>query len=167
MLETGRLILRQYEATDLAAIAQILGDAKTMQFWPEPFDRKAATAWLSRAMRSYEAHGFGRWLVVRKQDNLVIGDCGILKVEINGVPENDLGYIIHHPWWRQGYASEAAQACLDYGLQQLRLGRLVANMADDHAGSIAVAEKLGMKLESEFRNSRNDMKCTLIYSKEI
>ena len=115
-------------------------------------------------MQSYDAHGFGRWLIVRKQDNLVIGDCGILKNDVNGVLENDLGYIIHHPWWRQGYAIEAAGACLEFGLRTLGMGRLVANMADDHRGSRAVAEKLGMTLESRFRNPRNGMKWTLIYS---
>ncbi len=164
MLETSRLILRKYQSQDVDILAQILGDPTTMQFWPRPLDRQGAIDWLNRTMQSYQAQGFGRWIIVRKQDNLVIGDCGILKNEVNGVVENDLGYIIHHPWWRQGYAVEAARACLEYGLQQLNLRRLVANMAEEHSGSRAVAEKLGMKLESGFHHPRNEMKWTLIYS---
>jgi ribosomal-protein-alanine N-acetyltransferase len=164
MLETDRLTLRPYERSDLDVMGQILGDSKTMQFWPQPFDPKAVSDWVNRSLDSYLSHGFGRWVVVLKKDDCVIGDCGILKIEVNGTIENDLGYIIHHPWWRQGYASEAARACMDYGFRQLGLQRLVANMTEDHLGSRAVAEKLGMRLESRFRNSRNGMKWTVLYS---
>lgn len=85
----------------------------------------------------------------------VVGDCGIARAEVDGKMENDLGYIIHHPYWRRGLGEECARACLEYGLRETGLRRIVANMPHDHRASIRVAEKLGMRRERLFANRRN------------
>ena len=164
MITTDRLLLREFNSGDLAQLARVLSNTKTMAFWPQPLTIEQVQGWLESSIESYLANGFGRWLILDRQTLEVIGDCGIRVSDVNGVPEHDLGYIIHHPWWRQGFAYEAAYGCMKYGFEQLKLDRLVANMAYDHAGSIAVAEKLGMKKECEFYNSRNRNILTLVYS---
>lgn len=163
MIETHRVLLRKMNIEDVEALAGILGDDRTMEFWQQPFTVEQVHSWIHRSIESYAQYEFGRWLVVHKQTQQVIGDCGILKAEINGESENDLGYIIHHPWWRQGYAYEAANVCVRHAFSQLKLDRLAASMACDHKGSIAVAEKLGMKKEGQFSNPRNRNKPTFIY----
>ena len=97
---------------------------------------------------------------------MVIGDYGILQNKVNGSMEFDLGYIIHHKWWKQGYGCEAARMAMDYALQELQLHRLAANMTNDHYGSARVAEKLGMTLQARFRNPRNNNQLTRLYSIE-
>ena len=99
----------------------------------------------------------GYWL-------LVIGDCGIVRAEVNGQLEYDLGYIVHHPFWRQSFGYEAARACVIHAFNRLNIERLVANMASDHVSSIAVAERPDMVREGQFRNPRNLDKLTFIYS---
>jgi len=165
-MQTERLALRQYSSLDVDVMMEILGDPITMQFWPQPFNRKETLDWVSRAIDSYADHGFGRWVVERKNDHEVIGDCGILRLEVNGSMEFDLGYIIHHQWWNLGYGCEAARAAMDYALRELQLRRLVAGMADNHYGSARVAEKLGMTLESKFYNPGNSNQLTRLYSIE-
>ena len=155
VLETERLRLREWTRDDVGALAEIVGDPVTMRFWPAPLSYEAAQGWIERAIASYAANGFGRWALEERATGTLIGDCGIARNVVNGVEENDLGYIVHHPYWRRGYASEAALAVRDYGVQQLGLGRLVANMATEHHGSAAVARKLGMRLHTTFRNKRN------------
>lgn len=167
VLETERLILRELTPEDVERVFALLSDPITMQFWPKPFDREGAESWLKRAITSYRENGFGRYAVILKSSGDFIGDCGLMRSEVNGVLENDLGYIIDHRFWRKGYGSEAAKACLDYGLQVLKMKRIVANMETKHLASKAVAVKLGFRMEREFLNLKNRNLPTYLLSIEV
>ena len=106
-------------------------------------------------MESYQNHGFGRWGLIAKENLKLIGDAGILQAEIDGQLEYDLGYIIDSRYWKKGFAFEVAQACLNYGLAELGLTRICANMPHNHEGSRRVAEKIGMVFEKQFYNIKN------------
>lgn len=166
MIETQRLILRQWEANDLESLHRIVSDPTTMSFWPTPFTREATEAWIACSLKSYRDNGFGRWAVQLRESDEIIGDCGIIRAEVNGVMEYDLGYIIHHPHWRKGYGYESAAECMRYGFETLGINRFVANMATDNIASARVAEKLGMQLERTFNNPRNRGLETYLYSLE-
>lgn len=166
VLETPRLILRPLAAPDLDDLYRIQSDPVTMAFWPTPFTREGTQTWIERSIQSHHDHGFGRYALILKENQTLIGDCGIFRSPIDGTPENDLGYILFHSYWRQGYASEAAAACLRYGLDTLKLDRVCANMAVDHIASRRTAEKIGMQLEREFHNARNRNILTCLYSIE-
>jgi RimJ/RimL family protein N-acetyltransferase len=167
MIETARTIIRPYTEADIALIAPILADPITMKFWPQPFSEEAAAAWVRRAIASFAANGLGRMLVLLRDGGAPIGDCGIIEAEINGQHEYDLGYIIHHPYWQQGFGTECARACLEYGIYTLGLRRIVANMAHDHAGSARVAERLGMQREASFHHPRNRNILTYVYALNV
>jgi RimJ/RimL family protein N-acetyltransferase len=166
MIETRRLILRHFEPDDEADLHRILSDPTTMSFWPAPFSREASRDWLNRNIARYSEHGLGRLAVILKETNELIGDCGIVQSEIDGQPENDLGYIIFHAFWNRGYAAEAAEACKTYGFDRLKLHRICANMPVDHLASRRIAEKIGMRLEKEFPNRRNRNILTCLYAVE-
>jgi len=68
-------------------------------------------------------------------------------------------------YWGQGFGFEAANALLIYGLTDLKLQRICANMPATHNASRRVAEKLGMKLDKQFLNSRNREILTCVYVK--
>jgi len=164
VVETDRLRLRELTPEDLEPLSQILSDPITMSFWPAPLDLEATRQWIDRNLRSYAECGLGRWAVILKETDELIGDCGILKAEVAGRREYDLGYIIHHPYWRRGYAVEAAKACQRYAVETLGLKRLVANMPTDHVASIRVAEKIGMRWEKTFDNPKNRGLATHLYA---
>ena len=163
MIETPRTIIRPYTEADSALIAPIFADPITMVFWPQPLSEDATAAWVRRASASFPVTGLGRMLVELREGGAPIGDCGIVEAEIDGRREYDLGYIIHHPYWRQGYGIECARACLEYGIHTLGLRRIVANMAHDHVASARVAERLGMRREASFHNPRNRNILTYLY----
>jgi len=162
--ETSRLLIREYFASDMPLLHKILSDPETMGFWPEPFSPGQTKAWIERSLNSYKKKGFGRCAVVLRETGELIGDAGILKSEINGKTENDLGYIIHYPFWNNGYGTEAAGAILARSLDSVGLRRIVSNMAYNHHASARVAEKIGMKKELEFINRRNRGLLTFLYS---
>lgn len=162
-MTTERLLIREYKESDFDELRTLLSDSKTMRFWPQPFDDEQVHRWLERSFRSYQDLGYGRWAVILKANRKLIGDCGFIKSKIMDRFENDLGYIIHHPYWRQGYGYEAAKACLEYGFGPLKFDSVCANMAHDHLASQKVAEKLGMKREAQFTNPRNRNLLTYVY----
>jgi len=154
-IETERLVLRPPVPDDLEALHRILSDPVTMSFWPVSFSEGDTRRWISHSLQDHEEMGFGRRPIILKSSGEIVGDCGILRAEVAGETEYDLGYIIHHPFWGKGYASEAAEACKRHAVERLGIRRLVANMPVDHAASIRVAEKVGMRWEKIFRNPRN------------
>jgi RimJ/RimL family protein N-acetyltransferase len=85
--------------------------------------------------------------VVRKEDGKLIGGCG-LHAEGHAA---ELGYCFSRAAWRQGYASEAANALLRLGFCELGLHRIYAKCRPDNIGSFKVMEKIGMQLEGTLR----------------
>jgi len=163
VLDTDRLILRKMSQVDFKTQCRLLSDSKTMSCWPHPFSKDDVRTWILRSMESYANNGFGRYIIELKEDGKVIGDVGFLLSEVNGLKEVDLGYIINASYWGQGYATEAARACLEYGLNELRLQRIVINMPIDHLASERIAQKLGMFKVGEFDNVKNKNKRTNLY----
>ncbi|MFC0212943.1 GNAT family N-acetyltransferase [Paenibacillus chartarius] len=165
-IETDRLRIREYTTEDLPSLHTLLSDRETMSFWPKPFDDQQCENWMiHRAIENYPT-GFGRFAIELKETGTFIGDAGLLSLEIDGVLENDLGYIIHSRYWGRGFGYEAAEAVMKYGFEQLNLQRICANMPASHTASRKVAEKLGMKLEKQFSNSKNRGILTCLFVKE-
>lgn len=92
MIETERLILREYEREDFEAIYEILSDPETMSHYPEPFDEERTRNWIEWNLENYREYGFGLWAVVLKETAEFIGDCGITIQNIDGefLPEINL-----------------------------------------------------------------------------
>ena len=164
MLTTLRTQLRPPAPADAALLAPILGDPITMAFWPQPLDAAAVAAWVQRSTAAYAQHGLGRWLIIERATGAVIGDCGILPSTLDGAPVWDFGYIIHHPFWRQGYAGECARAYLAYAQALSAVDRVSANMPDDHVASWRAAEALGFQYVRSFANPRNRNILTRVYT---
>ncbi|KAB8334145.1 GNAT family N-acetyltransferase [Scytonema tolypothrichoides VB-61278] len=163
VLETQRLILREMTLDDLDNLLAVLCDPEAMQFYPKPFDRQMVQAWIKRNMQRYTQHGFGLWALVLKQNSKLIGDCGLVLQDVDGVEEVEIGYHVRRDLWGQGLATEAAQACRDYGFNQLGFNKLISLIHPDNIASCRVAQKNGMRLskKTEWRN-----KPTCIYTVE-
>jgi RimJ/RimL family protein N-acetyltransferase len=101
-------------------------------------------------MQGYADRGFGLWALVLKENGEVIGDCGLVVQQIEGVGEVEIGYHVRRDLWGQGFATEAAQACREYGFHQLGRDRLISLIHPANRASRRVAEKNGMTLTKEF-----------------
>lgn len=167
MLQTDRTTLRPCILADTTLLAPILGDSVTMSFWPQPLDGAAVESWVQRSVAAHAEHGLGRWLISERATGVIIGDCGILPGTLDGEPVWDLGYIIHHPFWRRGYAAECALAYLNYARSLNVIDRIVANMPDEHIASWRTAEALGFRYVRSFANPRNRNINTRIYTLDL
>ena len=151
VIRTPRLTLRRFTPDDLEAMAPILADARVMEFsLMGPLSRERTRAWLcERVLASYERHGWGPWAVVQRENDALIGFCGLLHQEIAGKPEVEVAYRLHPDAWGRGLATEAAVAVRDHAFGPLRIDRLISIIEPANVRSIRVAEKNGMSLEKE------------------
>jgi RimJ/RimL family protein N-acetyltransferase len=163
VIETKNLIIRNYTLKDTDELFLVLSDAKTMQFWQSPFTMEDIKIWINKSLESYDTNGFGRYAVIIKGKQKIIGDCGIMKLKVIDEIVNDLGYIIHSKYWGKGYGTESANAVKEYAFNVLGLNALYANMPYNHKASIKIAEKIGMKKVKEFNNEKNRNIKTFLY----
>ena len=149
VLETPRLVLRELELGDLDFIAELLAHPEVMHFWPKPYTRDEAEAWIRKSQERYAADGYGYWLALDRTSGRPIGQAGLLRQDLEGVIETGIGYIIHRPFWRQGYATEAAAHCRDHGFGKPGKERIVVLVRPENVVSQSVARRIGGKRERE------------------
>lgn len=150
VLETQRLLLRQFHSFDQPALQAIFGDPEVMRYGPGVQTAEWIAAWLRDTLDGYQRLGFGPWAVVDKATSSLIGYCGLFYYpDLAGQPEVEIGYRLARPAWGKGCATEAAQAVRDYAFNVLTLERLVALIDPDNTASLRVAEKIGMQYEQD------------------
>ena len=149
ILETPRLILREMSLDDLDFVAAMLADPEVMRYYPKCYSRGESQTWVERQIRRYERHGHGLWLVLEKATGRPVGQVGLLIQQIHGVEDKEVAYLIHRPFWRRGFATEAARACRDFAFDVLGRKRLFALIRPENAPSQGVAVKLGLQPEPD------------------
>ena len=161
-LETKRLRLREMTPEDIDDLHLILSDQIAMRYYPKPFDRGRTKEWIEWNLVNYKKYGFGLWAVIHKEDDRLIGDCGLTIQRVEGIDELEIGYHIMRSYWGQGLATEGAIVCRDYAFDYLKRGRLISWMHPDNIASRKVAEKTGMRLEKE--TSDRNGRAAVVYS---
>jgi RimJ/RimL family protein N-acetyltransferase len=144
VLETPRLRLRRMTMDDLDFVAAMLGDPEVMRFYPEVYDRDEAAEWIRRQRDRYLDHGHGLWLVEERATGAPCAQVGLCMQYVDGVDVPEIGYLVHRPFWRRGYATEAASATRDFAFEQRRHRRLISLIRPENVPSQGVARKLGM-----------------------
>jgi RimJ/RimL family protein N-acetyltransferase len=145
ILETERLTLRQMTLDDAEFVLRLLNEPSFIRFIGDRGVRTLDDARryiVDRFIASYEQHGFGLWLVERRESPGAIGISGLVKRDT--LPDPDIGFAFLPEFWSQGYAYESADAVKEFAVRTLRLPRLLAITNPDNAGSIRIVEKLGL-----------------------
>lgn len=149
-LETQRLILREFQREDLQQLAPILANLDVMKFSPTGVLSLSQTQEkIESFIASYKRFGFGKWAVIFKESNEIIGYCGIAVELIDRRQEREIGYRLNPHCWGRGLATEAASATLKYGVEQLKLPYVLGVVERANIASARVLEKLGMRYERE------------------
>ena len=133
---------------------QIFGDPRVMAaFDSAPYDRAQMRRWLQRNLDHQERYGYGLFSVILKAEELLIGNCGLEHMTVDGVQETELGYDFRSDYWNRGFATEAATAVRDYAFEALQLTRLISLIRVGNEASRRVSEKIGMQLVEEITRS--------------
>jgi ribosomal-protein-alanine N-acetyltransferase len=149
-IETERLRIKSLKPADVEALAKLWTDPDVTRYMGGPRDyEKIKQDILQEALSGKQTTLDDLWPTVEKRNNRVIGHCGLLKKEVDGIPEVELIYVLAKESWGQGYAAEAARALRDYAFNELGLKRLIALIDPENQASAKVAIKVGMIKEKE------------------
>lgn len=143
-LETNRLLLREMTLSDMGALSLILQDKKVMYAYNGAFNDKETLIWMQKQLQRYKDYGFGLWGVFLKDTNEMIGQCGITMQEYKTAQVPEIGYLLAHKYWHNGYAIEAATACREYGFSTLNFDELYSIIRDTNVASQKVALRNNM-----------------------
>ena len=156
VLDTARLILRQFTVDDAAFILTLLNEPSFLRYIGDKKVRNLEDArqyLLNGPVASYEKHGLGLCLVELKESHTPIGMCGLLKRE--ELPDPDIGFAFLPDYWNKGFAYEAAAAVLQDGRERLSLQRVLAITSVDNESSIKLLERLGFRFEKVMKLSED------------
>ena len=145
VLETARLFIERFDASDAEFILCLLNEAAFLQYIGDRGVRTVedATAYLERGpIASYERHGFGLWRVSLKGGG-PIGMCGLLKRDT--LPDVDIGYAFLAASWGNGYAREAVDAVVQHARERLGLARLLAIVSPGNDRSVRLLDRAGFE----------------------
>ncbi|GKG71522.1 acetyltransferase [Parabacteroides goldsteinii] len=146
ILETNRLQLREMTFSDMRALSLILQDEKVMYAYNGAFNDKETMAWMQKQLQRYKEFNFGLWGIFLKNTDEMIGQCGITMQEYKATQVPEIGYLLAHKYWHNGYAIEAATACREYGFNILHFNALYSIIRNTNIASQNVALRNGMSL---------------------
>jgi RimJ/RimL family protein N-acetyltransferase len=140
-LKTDRLVLRRLSRRDVDNLAALHSDAEVTQFIGL-FGNLDATKRIAQAEASWRDRGFGLMAIETADGGRFVGRCGLQ--EVPGRDDVELGWTLHREVWGRGYASEAAAACLRWGLDDLGLSTVVSLIHPHNERAARVATRIGM-----------------------
>ncbi len=153
-IETERLLLRPFEERDLDQIYSILSHPDIWKHDPgRPRTFEETRSLMMLSSDGYQTVRLGRLATIDKATDRLIGYCGLqLLLLEHGMfksPEVELFFALDRERWGRGYMTEAAQAVINYGFQELSLRRIVSTAARENEGSIKVMRRIGMQTISD------------------
>lgn len=153
VLETKRLILRQIKKEDARNIFFYLSDPEVMKHYGLlPFERVEDAQNEIEWYQSIQDNQTGRrWGITLKNEDTVIGSCGYFNHKLQH-RRAEIGYELSREYWGKGIASEAVQAVLNYGFEQMKLHRVEALIEPPNKASLKLVERLGFKREGLLRD---------------
>jgi RimJ/RimL family protein N-acetyltransferase len=151
MLDTPRLKMRAFREEDFQPYAAMCADPEVMRYLGTGATFRPDEAWRSIAamLGHWRLRGYGMWALERKDNGALIGRAGF--IDPPGWPGFELGWTLARSQWRQGFASEAAQAALRYAFEVLERDRVISLIRPANAASIRVAQRLGMQPAGEMQ----------------
>ena len=146
---TDRLTFRELTPEDLDIVVSQLGDPRVMWMAAAPWTRERCRAWIDDNLGWYRDLGYGQYLLIDRGSGDSLGECGMNPVEVEGVPEVEIGYNVRPDLWGQGLASEAGLACLEFARKIVQLPRVIALIDPRNDRSMRTAARIGMAFERQ------------------
>lgn len=145
-IETERLYLRQWQASDLSVFAEMNADLDVMKYFPKPLSPKLSDAIANKCSQLITDKGWGFWAVSLKETNKFIGMVGLNEahVDMPFAPAVEMAWRLHKDYWGQGYATEAARASLTFAFEVLKTEEVVAFTAVINKHSQLIMQRIRM-----------------------
>ncbi|GMG82811.1 GNAT family N-acetyltransferase [Paralimibaculum aggregatum] len=150
-LLTPRLRLRGWREEDLVPFARLNADPEVMAHLGGPLARQESDMIIGRFLEKWlEEPAFGWWALEVRGDGGFIGFVGLNRPDFTAPPAPcvEIGWRLARDAWGQGYATEAARACLDHGFGTVGLDEILSFTVPSNTRSRAVMERIGMQRDA-------------------
>lgn len=148
ILETERLILRQFNLNDTDFILKLVNSPSWLRFIGDrniKTTEDATNYLINGPIKSYQTNGFGLSLVALKGNEVSIGMCGIIKRD--NLENVDIGFAFLDEYTGKGYAFEIASATINYAKEVLKLETILAITDPENVNSIKLLNKIGLRFD--------------------
>lgn len=146
-IETPRLLLRNWLASDRDLFREINADSKVMEFFPFRRSHAEADAFLGKLNEMIKDSGLGFYAVELKETSEPIGFCGLSFTNMPSVfPAEavEIGWRLATRFWGNGYATEAASALLGLAFDDKKMQAVVSFAVAENTRSTAVMRRIGL-----------------------
>jgi RimJ/RimL family protein N-acetyltransferase len=146
VIETDRLALRQWIASDREPFARMNADPRVMEFMPTALSRQESDHFADRIEGHFRERQFGLFAAELRRDHSFIGYIGLAVPGFcaNFTPCVEIGWRLSAEHWGQGLATEGARAVVRHSFEVLGIDDLVSFTVPANLRSLRVMEKLGM-----------------------
>lgn len=144
--QTSRLKLRQWREDDLPVFSRLNADPLVMKFYPNVLTTEESNTMANKIAELIAINGWGFWAVELIHQKSFIGFVGLNQpvYELPVSPCVEIGWRLASDYWGRGYATEAAEACLDLAFDQLGLNQVFSFASVGNLKSRAVMQRLNM-----------------------
>jgi RimJ/RimL family protein N-acetyltransferase len=151
MIETERLRMRHWRSRDTAPLFSMCSDPRVMRFLGPHLRMTEVVQLIERQIALQKALGHCFWALELAESGEFIGWCGLVRGPFATPISNklEIGWRLAHRHWRNGYATEAARAVLDWAWANTGDPAVWAITARDNVKSSRVMTRIGMRRRSE------------------
>ncbi len=147
MIETDRLILRPWRDDDILPFFEINSDREVMEFLPKCLSLEETRQFYNRIVAEHNACGYGLYAVELKNSGSFIGYVGFHNFDFDAAfsPGVEIGWRLARAYWNQGYATEAAKACIAHAQKHALFDEIYSFTTISNHRSERVMQKIGME----------------------
>ncbi|MBX8799337.1 GNAT family N-acetyltransferase [Ochrobactrum sp. MR28] len=147
IIETPRLLLRNWQEDDRAFFHEINSDPEVMEFFPALRSREESDALMDRIVAMINDDSFGFYALQEKNTGDVVGFTGLMRTDLEPfMPKGvlEIGWRLARRYWGKGYVTEAALASLAYAFNERGQDEVVSFAVHNNHRSTSVMQRIGM-----------------------
>ena len=146
ILETDRLLLRNWEEQDFAPYHAMNNDPVVCEYFPDLQTERRSRNVIERYREQEQREGYSFQPLIERATGAFVGDIGLAKVQFDAGFQGatEIGWMMQRQFWGRGYTTEMARALLDHGFTALGLAEVIAFTVPANARSRRVMGRLGM-----------------------
>ncbi|KAA3615759.1 MAG: N-acetyltransferase [Calditrichaeota bacterium] len=163
IFKSERLGFRYWKDSDLKPFADMTADAEIMKYYPKILTFAESGNLIEKIKQHFDINGFGLHAVDILESNKFIGYIGFMKPSFESffTPCTEIGWRLSKEEWNNGFATEGAERCLEFGFKELGFSEIYSFTSTVNKASERVMQKIGMQKIGEFDHPNLDNKSQL------
>lgn len=169
LFESERLGFRKLIQKDKSNIIDMNSNSQVMKYFESVYSKQQSINYFNRLINYFKEHGYGMYAIELKESNEFIGIVGFNTANFDAyfTPCIEIGWKLKGDYFNNGYGTESARACLEYGFSEFNFQEVYSFTSLLNIPSINIMKKLNMKQLGYFCHPKvtegHDLRKHIIY----